>query len=461
MPRTSAPGNTSTTTLNDVPPPGYRRRGGTDIALVTFTDASTKRRKDYRLGAYGSPESRELYHRLVAEWLANGRRWPRPPAPPEAWSITINEIVLEYSRWASEYYSPSEYSNIKAALRLLRRLFGATSGGEFGPNRLRLVRDEMIRGDRDEVPPRNPWTRVHVNGQVHRIGALFKWAASHEMLPVAVYQQLKTVTALRRGRTSARETDPVLPVPVEDVDAVRPFLSRQVRALVDLQLLTGARGGELFNLRAVDIRMDDASGVWTIEPTDHKTAHHGHTRTIYLGPKAQAVIRPFLIGRAVDAYLFSPAEAERERRAEAHANRKTPLSCGNRPGTNRTKSPRRAPGDHYDAASYRRAIARAADQAFTPPAYLCPRALDNGKVESGKAFMSRLSSEQKAELRRWRREHRWHPHQLRHTAATLIRREFGLEAARIAMGHSSALVTDAVYAERDQDRIRDIMRKIG
>ena len=79
--------------------------------------------------------------------------------------------------------------------------------------------------------------------------------------------------------------------------------------------------------------MDDDAGVWTIEPTEHKTAHHGHRRTIYLGPKAQTVVQPFLSDRAVDAYLFSPAEAEAERRAAAHASRKTPLSCGNGAGT--------------------------------------------------------------------------------------------------------------------------------
>ena len=63
--------------------------------------------------------------------------------------------------------------------------------------------------------------------------------------------------------------------------------------------------------------------------------------------------------------------------------------------------------------------------------------------------------------RAWRSEHRWFPHQLRHSAATLIRRKFGLEAARIALGHSSALVTDAVYAERDMDKVVEVMKKIG
>jgi integrase len=67
----------------------------------------------------------------------------------------------------------------------------------------------------------------------------------------------------------------------------------------------------------------------------------------------------------------------------------------------------------------------------------------------------------RAELREWRQRHRWHPHQLRHTAGTLIRREFGLEAAQLALGHSSARVTDAVYAERDMARVIEVMKRIG
>ncbi len=100
-----------------------------------------------------------------------------------------------------------------------------------------------------------------------------------------VSHQLKTVPAFRKGQTSALETDPVQPVPIEHVDAARPFLSRQVNALISLQLYTGARGGELFKLRPVDIRQHPSAGVWTIAPTEHNTAHHGYIRKIYLGPR--------------------------------------------------------------------------------------------------------------------------------------------------------------------------------
>lgn len=50
--------------------PSYRSRESHAQALVTLTDSVTKMRRDYWLGEYGSPESRELYHRAIAEWEA-------------------------------------------------------------------------------------------------------------------------------------------------------------------------------------------------------------------------------------------------------------------------------------------------------------------------------------------------------------------------------------------------------
>ncbi len=127
------------------------------------------------------------------------------------------------------------------------------------------------------------------------------------------------------------------------------------------------------------------------------------------------MIEPFLAGRPVDACLFSPAEAEAERRTVARES----------------------------------------------PEHLRPRVLPDGRRETKKAFLARLTDVERAELQAWREQHRWHPHQLRHTAGTLIRREFGLEAAQLALGHSSAKVTDAVYAERDMTRVMEVMKRIG
>ena len=54
----------------------------------------------------------------------------------------------------------------------------------------------------------------------------------------------------------------------------------------------------------------------------------------------------------------------------------------------------------------------------------------------------------------------WHPHQLRDTAAIVIRREMGLDAARALLGHRSLGITDT-YAELDQALAVEAARKLG
>lgn len=448
-------------------PPSYRQRPGYTQALVTLTDAVTKQRRDYWLGEHGSPQSRELYHQILAEWEANGRRLPDPLGSTEgpAAGITVAEVMLRYWRSVQGMYSGSEVNNIGQGIKITRQLFGSTPAEAFGPKRLRMVRDAMVRGDPNANPPRVPWSRPHVNKQIRRLAAIFKWAAGQELISISVFQSLKAVESLKRGRTTAREPAPVGPVADDRVDGIQPFVSRQVWALIELQRLTGARGGELFKLRRKDI--DTSGDVWTYTLADHKTAHHGKTRTIYLGPRAQAIIHPFLLDRPVDAFLFSPADAERERREQMHANRTTPLSCGNRPGTNRCDEPQRGPRDHYTRDTYHTAIQRACDAAFPPPPELARqrvpahgRKTSATRWETSAEWKKRLG-ERWADLKAWQRDHRWHPHQLRHSAGTRIRRDFGLEAAQIALGHSSALVTDAVYAERDMAKAIEVMKRIG
>ncbi|MBK8270391.1 MAG: site-specific integrase [Planctomycetes bacterium] len=60
----------------------------------------------------------------------------------------------------------------------------------------------------------------------------------------------------------------------------------------------------------------------------------------------------------------------------------------------------------------------------------------------------------------WRIDHHWHPHQLRHSAATRLRREFGIETAKIILGHKSLDVTQ-LYAEADHARAADAMARVG
>src|SRR5690606_11865261 len=108
--------------------------------------------------------------------------------------------------------------------------------------------------------------------------------------------------------------------------------------------------------------IDRSSDVWAYRPASHKTEHHGRERVIFIGPQAQEFLKPYLL-RAADDYCFVPAESEQKRREVQHAARKTPLCCGNVPGSNRVRRRKRRLADRYDNCSYAHAVRMACDKA--------------------------------------------------------------------------------------------------
>lgn len=346
--------------------------------------------------------------------------------------ITIARLCKLYCKHAVKYYGKpdgnrtSEASSVEFALRPLRKLFGRSRVADFGPRKLCQVRQGMIeRG----------WCRRQINQQVGRIKRMFRWGVENELIPPSAFHGVQAVQGLRAGRSEARESLPVKPVPEPMIDAVLPFASPQVKAMIQTQLLTGMRPGEVCIMRTCDI--DTNQQPWVYRPEHHKTEHHHHERNVFLGPKSQEIVRPFLKTEKPTKYLFSPADADRIRRKRLHAQRKTPLSCGNRPGTNRKRRPKRSPGNRYDTASYRRAITYASEAAFP-----VPDGLDD------------------AQAKKWRREHNWHPHQLRHNAATKLRKDFGIDVAQVVLGHKTLAVTQ-VYAEKNVESAQRVMLAAG
>jgi site-specific recombinase XerD len=93
------------------------------------------------------------------------------------------------------------------------------------------------------------------------------------------------------------------------------------------------------------------------------------------------------------------------------------------------------------------------------PENLGPGKLENGKRESQAAWWARLTADEKAKVRAWRKEHRWHPNQLRHSRATELRCH-GLDLVKTVLGHSR-VETSQVYAEKDIAAAMELVAKVG
>jgi integrase len=417
--------------------PRYSKHRASGQAVVTLSG------QDFYLGPHGTKASKLEYDRVIAEWLARGRQ-PVPSGDEETGEITVVELILAYKRYAEGYYQKdgrptSEVAAILSAARVVKKLYGRDLANSFGPLKLQAVQQAMIRLG---------WARKSINRQSQRVVRMFSWGVSRQLVRSDVAQALREVDGLYAGRTEARETEAVPPVADAVVNATLDHLPPLVADMVRLQRLTGCRPEEVCLLRPCDV--DAAGEVWAYRPESHKAQHHGRERVIFIGPKGQDILRPYLL-RDKSIYCFSPSEGEKKRREAVHEIRITPLHHGNSPGTNRVRRPETKPGKRYMTAAYRRAITRACEIAFGMPENLRRRSKD--ETAGQKAERLKLARE-------WREANCWSPNQLRHSAATEIHKRFGLEAAQVTLGHSAANITQ-VYAERDLEKAAAVMAQVG
>lgn len=365
--------------------------------------------RDYYLGPFGSDESRRKYVELIGSGgvaaLAN-----RGNRGSDDGCLTIGELIVSFLNWAEAYYVKdgkltSQLSRIHMAMRPLNKHFGALPADQFGPLKLRTLRDLYVA---------HGYVRSTVNAFVFLVQKMFRHGVDHEMFDERVYWKLKSITSIEEGKATA-VGQPIAPdrprrqpVSVEKQEAVRSRVQPMVRDLIDLQLFSDARSGELVKLTTA--MLDRSTDVWTANLKSHKTSRHGHTRTLYFGPKSQLILRRYVNDAAKDRRLF-------------------PIT----------------------RCAYCRAITRACDVAFGMPVHL--RKIPRKLAEAEKVKLRKEASE-------WRAENCWTPHWLRHTTTTRVVDEFDEESAQVMAGHSKAETTRG-YTSFAQAKAFEVARKIG
>ncbi len=387
--------------------PKYSLHKTSGHAKVRFNDRTVY------LGKYGTPESKEAYAQFIASI-------PKPKEELTTFAELapgnvplIGEVVPRYLAFARTYYcrdgvQTGEATTIRCALQPLIDRFDALPINEFKPDKLEQVQEDMIKAGR---------ARSYINKSCNIVRRLFKWCVRKGFVTGETLLALQAVDGLKRGRSKAKETAPIGPVDDQRVEAIIPHVSELVGDVVRVMRLTGMRPGEAVSMTPDQIDRTDPT-VWEFTPGHHKTEHHGHARTVFLGPNAIEIVRRYLLKAGDGEKLF-------------------PI---NRDGL-------------------RRAIDRGCARAFPHPAVasLSDKSLTDAERAQIKA---KIKTELKSEIKAWNNSHRWHPNQMRHSVGTEVRSKFGLEGAQVILGHAKANMTET-YAERDMSKARDIARKIG
>jgi integrase len=288
--------------------------------------------------------------------------------------------------------------------------YGKNTVSDFGPLSLVFLRDKWVESGK---------ARKSINRYTAIIRQAVKWGVSRELVPAAVWHALQSVENLKAGRTSAKEYRIIQPINEETVLKTIPFMPPIIADMVRIQLLIGGRPQDVCNMRSCDI--DRSEDVWRYRPFRHKTKYKSKTAERAVGPKAQAVLAPYLERKAYtpEAFLFSPQDTVKLQKEEKRRKRKTKVQPSQ---INRSKpNPSRPPKENYTKDGYGRAVRRAC-------------------VKAGVEI--------------------WSPNRLRHSAGSKVREKYGLEYAQAVLGHANAKTTE-IYAEVSFGKAAKVAREMG
>jgi len=402
-------------------------------------------RRTQRFGKEGDVDQQAV----MGLWRAWLNKWEsdytikNPGSGPAVYTVT--QLANDYLDYARNYYvkdgaPTSHVAEVGCALQALRGMFASKPAADLIPPDLVALRNSLIHIHKvDDKSGRLIDTGRRrsvktVNGRLEIVRDAYRWSVEHGKVPAEVWHGLKAVRRLLKGRSEAIDPEDIPPVERLTVDLTLPHCPPTLVAMIELQWLTGMRPGEVCIMRRFDLDM--SKSVWIYTPDRHKCEHLDIMRRIAIGPRSQKLLKPFFKQHLM-AYLFSPTQAQAERRAKRHAARKTPLGYGNRPGTNRKQRPQTQPGEAYTTLTYRRAIHHACRNADKQAHKLHP------EVSASLLLVPP-----------------WNPNHHRHAWATRIRKEFGIEIASDGLGHSNIDTTE-LYAEKSLNRSIEIAEAVG
>lgn len=230
--------------------------------------------------------------------------------------MILSELIQLYNQHAQRYYRKpsgrptSEASSVEMALRPLLLTAGQLPADQVNAQTIAAARRWLLENTDN--------CRKTVNAKVGRMVRMFAWAADPEqsLIDPLVLARVRATRPLQYGRTPARETPGLDAVPrsavtdllaalfepLSDGRMVSPAIARSRRRLatmVELQLETGMRSGELCSMSCETLSRRGSALLY--QPTEHKTEHRGRRRLVLIVGAGERLLTRWLADQRISS----------------------------------------------------------------------------------------------------------------------------------------------------------------
>jgi integrase len=216
---------------------------------------------------------------------------PQADPRPEQKPASVQSVLMAFLADAEERVSPECLRNYKKHLLPFAARYGSRDA-------------ERLTASEAEAYARKPeWSASYRNGMLGSLVSALRWAERERLTPRNPLQGIRKPPKASRGAGALVSAD----AHARLCEHAEPLF----RAFLQLLWLTGARPGEIASLTAEVV--DLTQGVAVL--TEHKTAHLGKVRVLFLSAEAVAVLRERIAHRP--AGLLFPGEDEQRLTAQA------------------------------------------------------------------------------------------------------------------------------------------------
>jgi len=337
----------------------------------------------------------------------------------------LDKYQSTYEKQARPVRNELEHPNLRFISRVRRFLepYYEWSVDSFGPDELAVVKKKLkeYRYTKGKGKIKKPYTRRGINDTLKWIKKIFKWGVGRRIVSQETLISLGEVNPYRMGEHGTFDKIKRQRVTEEEFQKVINSVNNVIGDMLTLIWHTGMRPYEICEMRPFDILRDDPECWIYIPGRDktpvgmHKTTGHGRIKVIPLAGVCIDILSKRIDNFDSKKVVFSPKDSMKEYLTDKYKNRKTALSCGNIPGSNRKDNPKWEVGDQYNNNSLEQACKRACKKAGIDP------------------FV---------------------PYDLRRTAATKTRATLGKEDAKTLLGHVAESTTEIYLLDEVQEAMK-------
>ena len=341
---------------------------------------------------------------------------------------TVGQLFEKYEVYCRKNAPEVRHGLEHPDLRIIKRVqcflepYSDWPVDSLGPDELNEVKTKLLKHKYTKGKTEKHYTKRGINDTLKWIKKILKWGVGRKIVEnetlIGIENELKL---LRMGEKGAKDNIKRGRVTEDEFNKVVSVLTSVIGDMLKLVWHTGMRPYEICEMRPYDILRED-SECWIYIPGrdqtpigKHKTTRYGKVKVIPLAGDCIDILSKRIDNFDSKEYIFSPQESRLEFQEAKRLNRKTPLSCGNKPGSNRKEKPKRKPGQLYTNNSFAQA---------------CKRGCRRAGVDE---FV---------------------PYDLRRTVATKTRASLGKEAAQTLLGHAEQSTTDIYLLEEVQEAMK-------